>query len=87
MLEKVLQGGVGGGGAKDSAGIRAPDPLDSDAAGALFVEGPVDQGHDVLNLITGQLRVLVVNELKASLVHRRQRLRWLLLRGLGSLLF
>ena len=56
VLEEALQGKVGGGGAKDSAGIHAPDLLDSDAAGALFVEGLVDQGHNVLDLVTGQLR-------------------------------
>ena len=39
VLQEVLQGGGGGCNAKDSEGIRAPDPLDSDAANALLVEG------------------------------------------------
>ena len=52
MLEQVLQGGGGSGNTKDSTGIRAPDPLDSDIANALLVEGQGGSGVCFLVLLT-----------------------------------
>ena len=79
VLEEILQGGGGGSGAKDSAGVRTPDPVDSDAEDALFVEGPVDRRRDVCDFVVAELRALVVHELAAPLIHRRLGRRRLLL--------
>ena len=51
VLQEVLQGGGGGCDTKNSAGICTPDPLNSDAADALPVKGPVDRGRDVVGLL------------------------------------
>ena len=71
-LQEILQGGCGGGGggAKDSAGARTPDPLDPGATDALPVKGPVDQGHNALDLVPAEPEILEVDELEAALVYR-----------------
>ena len=59
-LSGFLQGGGGGGDAKDSAGTRTADPLDSDATNAFPVEGPVDGGRDVVVLVAVELGLFIV---------------------------
>ena len=52
MPEEVLQSGGGGGDAEEAGGVGAPDPLYSDVADALSVQGTVDLGYDVVGLIS-----------------------------------
>ena len=85
MPEEVLQGGGGGGDAQETAGVRTPDPFDSNIANALSMEGPVDGGHDVFGLVAAELELLVLDQLKAPLVHRRLRQRRMLLESLDGL--
>ena len=49
---------VGGGDAQEAAEVCAADPLDSGFADALFVEGSVDEGHNVVVAIELGLFVL-----------------------------
>ena len=74
--EEVLQSGGGGGDAEEAGGVRASDPLGSDIAGALPVEGLVDRGCDVVGLVVAELENHVVDEFKASLAGGRATASW-----------
>ena len=59
VLKEVLQGGSWGGDAKEAAHTRTAELIDPDVCDALFVEGSVDQGDDVLGFRAVQLAILV----------------------------
>ena len=64
---------------------RAPDPLDSDVVDSFLMEGSIDVGRDVVDLVAVELGLLIVNKLEAPLVHRRLTRRRLFLGGQGGL--
>ena len=53
--------------------FRAPDPFDPGVADARFVEGSVDPGRDVLNIVWAELESDIVGELEGSLVYSCHR--------------
>ena len=59
-LQEILQDGCGGGGAEGSAGVCTTDRLDPEATDALPVKGPVDRGHNVLDLVPAEPEILEV---------------------------
>ena len=60
VLQEILQDGCGGSGAEGSASVCTTDPLDPDATDALPVKGPVDRGHNVLDLVPAEPEILEV---------------------------
>ena len=84
MFKQVGESGGWGGDAKNAGAVRGPDPLDSDVAYALPMEGPVNQGHDVNSLDAGETAPAIVDKFEASLVCRQPRGRRLLSGALGG---
>ena len=65
------------------AGICAPDPLDSESADPLLMEGSADCRYNVIGLVARELRGSAKDQLETPLVYR-QLGRLLLLEGSGS---
>ena len=47
VLEQTLQGGGGGGDAKEAASLRTPEPLNPSMVDGPLVDGPVDCRDDI----------------------------------------
>ena len=71
MLEQTLQGGGGGGDAKEAASLRTPEPPNPSIVDDPLVEGPVDCRDDILDLDGEGLNRPCENQLETSQVDRR----------------
>ena len=77
MLEQTLQGGGGGGDAKEAASLCTPEPFNPSIVDGPLVEGPVDCRDDIIDLDGEGLNRPCENQLETSLVDCRCRWRHL----------